>query len=178
MNRRPDQRRVAVLGAAVLAVATLTSIGPATVPAGAVATAPVPVAAAAPVVRVAVPSAAQATSRTVHAAVAPYRVGTRSYARWWARRLMATEHGWTSTRQYRCLVKLWQRESGWSVSAYNAGSGATGIPQAVPGSKMRSAGRDWRTNAVTQVRWGLTYIDQVYGSPCGAWAHSQARGWY
>ena len=86
---------------------------------------------------------------------------------------MAQKYHWTSTAQYQCLVHLWQRESNWLYSAYNRGSGATGIPQAVPGSKMRSSGADWRTNPLTQVRWGL-----AYGSPCGAWNHSQARGWY
>lgn len=83
-----------------------------------------------------------------------------------------------SSRQYRCLVKLWNRESGWRHTAYNRSSGAYGIPQSLPGSKMRSAGRDWRTNPVTQVKWGLGYIRSRYGSPCGALSNSNRRGWY
>jgi hypothetical protein len=90
---------------------------------------------------------------------------------------MLTQFGWSSD-QMSCLAPLWQRESGWEVSAYNAGSGAFGIPQALPGSKMASAGPDWQTSAYTQIKWGLGYIQQVYGSPCGAWSHEEADGWY
>ena len=90
---------------------------------------------------------------------------------------MLSQFGWSSG-QMSCLEPLWQRESGWQVSAYNAGSGAFGIPQALPGSKMASAGSDWQTSAYTQIKWGLGYIQQVYGSPCGAWGHEQADGWY
>ena len=87
-----------------------------------------------------------------------------------------TAHGMGSD-QYNCLVPLWNRESHWRVNAENP-DGAYGIPQALPGSKMASAGADWQTNAATQITWGLGYIDARYGSPCGAWAHSQATGWY
>jgi hypothetical protein len=73
---------------------------------------------------------------------------------------------------------LWNKESGWRVNAYNSGSGAYGIPQALPGSKMASAGADWQTNAATQIKWGLGYIKGRYGTPCGAWGHSQSVGWY
>ncbi len=79
--------------------------------------------------------------------------------------------------QYNCLVALWNRESHWNVYAANP-SGAYGIPQALPGSKMASAGGDWRSSYVTQVGWGLGYVYGRYGSPCGAWAHSQSTGWY
>jgi hypothetical protein len=79
--------------------------------------------------------------------------------------------------QYSCLVSLWNRESHWRVDAANP-NGAYGIPQALPGSKMASAGPDWQTNATTQIKWGLGYIKARYGTPCGAWAHSQASGWY
>ncbi len=85
--------------------------------------------------------------------------------------------GWGDD-QYNCLVSLWNRESHWNVYAYNAGSGAYGIPQALPGSKMASAGADWQTNAATQIAWGLGYIQGRYGTPCGAWAHSESSGWY
>jgi len=86
-------------------------------------------------------------------------------------------HGWGAD-QYNCLVSLWNRESRWNVYAHNTGSGAYGIPQALPGEKMASAGADWQTNPTTQIIWGLGYIEGRYGSPCGAWAHSEDRGWY
>jgi len=79
---------------------------------------------------------------------------------------------------FNCLVALWNRESHWNVYAYNASSGAYGIPQALPGSKMASAGPDWQTSFVTQVNWGLGYVNGRYGSPCAAWAHSESTGWY
>ncbi|WP_243854484.1 transglycosylase SLT domain-containing protein [Canibacter zhoujuaniae] len=81
-------------------------------------------------------------------------------------------------QEFACLVSLWQRESNWNPSAMNASSGAYGIPQALPGEKMASAGADWRTNPDTQIRWGLGYIVARYGSPCGAWGHSESVGWY
>ena len=90
---------------------------------------------------------------------------------------MLASFGWSSS-QFSCLDPLWAHESGWSVTAYNAGSGAYGIPQALPGSRMASAGPDWQTNAATQIRWGLEYIQGTYGSPCAAWDHEQATGWY
>ncbi len=80
--------------------------------------------------------------------------------------------------QANCLLWLWNRESGWRTNAYNSSSGAYGIPQSLPGSKMAVTGADWRTNYVTQVNWGLAYISSRYGTPCGAWAHSEATGWY
>ncbi|MGX5680594.1 aggregation-promoting factor C-terminal-like domain-containing protein [Schumannella luteola] len=85
--------------------------------------------------------------------------------------------GWGS-EQGPCLIWLWNRESGWRTNAYNASSGAYGIPQALPGSKMANYAADWRTNYETQVMWGLIYINGRYGSPCAAWAHSEAVGWY
>jgi hypothetical protein len=89
---------------------------------------------------------------------------------------MVLARGWGED-QYSCLVALWNRESHWNVYAYNP-SGAYGIPQALPGSKMASAGADWQTNPATQITWGLGYITGRYGTPCGAWAASQAKGWY
>jgi len=82
-----------------------------------------------------------------------------------------------STDQYGCLNNIWSRESGWRYNAENA-SGAYGIPQALPGSKMATAGSDWQTNPATQIKWGLGYIKGRYGSPCQAWAAWQAQGWY
>ena len=90
---------------------------------------------------------------------------------------MLTEFGWSSG-QFSCLQPLWAHESGWNPHAQNPSSGAYGIPQALPGSKMASAGGDWQSNPATQIRWGLSYIQGNYGSPCGAWAHEQADGWY
>lgn len=92
-------------------------------------------------------------------------------------KLLAAQRGWGST-QFTCLDLLWTRESNWNYRATNASSGAYGIPQALPGSKMGSVAPDWRTNAVTQIKWGLGYIADRYGTPCGAWAHSQSTGWY
>ena len=89
---------------------------------------------------------------------------------------MLGAYGWSSA-QFSCLNNLWSRESGWSVTAENP-SGAYGIPQALPGSKMASAGADWATSATTQIRWGLGYIRGLYGSPCGAWSHEEDTGWY
>ncbi len=86
-------------------------------------------------------------------------------------------YGWSSS-EMSCLVPLWAGESGWRVNAENSSSGAYGIPQALPGSKMASTGGDWRTNAVTQIQWGLGYIQERYGSPCGAWGFKQGNGWY
>ena len=90
---------------------------------------------------------------------------------------MLAARGWGAD-QFGCLVSLWDRESGWNVYAQNPSSGAYGIPQALPGSKMGSAGSDWQTNAATQIAWGLGYIADRYGSPCGAWSHSESAGWY
>ncbi|WP_353065254.1 G5 domain-containing protein [Arcanobacterium hippocoleae] len=90
---------------------------------------------------------------------------------------MVNARGWDAA-QFSCLDALWQRESGWNAHAMNRSSGAYGIPQSLPGSKMASAGADWQTNPETQIRWGLGYIQGRYGSPCGAWGHSKARGWY
>jgi hypothetical protein len=80
--------------------------------------------------------------------------------------------------QWPPLNSLWTRESGWRTTAKNPSSGAYGIPQALPASKMASAGGDWRTNPATQIKWGLSYIASRYGSPSSAWAHSQRTGWY
>lgn len=90
---------------------------------------------------------------------------------------MVLARGWGDD-EYSCLVALWNRESHWNAYAYNASSGAYGIPQALPGEKMASAGADWATNPATQIIWGLGYIQGRYGTPCGAWGHSEDVGWY
>ena len=91
--------------------------------------------------------------------------------------MAASKYGW-GDGQFSCLESLWTKESGWNYQAYNAGSGATGIPQSLPGSKMATFGADWQTNATTQIAWGLDYISRAYGTPCAAWGHSQATNWY
>jgi hypothetical protein len=80
--------------------------------------------------------------------------------------------------QMPCLKNLWTKESGWRTNAGNASSGAYGIPQALPGSKMAVYGADWRTNPATQIKWGLNYVKTKYKTPCGAWSTFQAKGWY
>ena len=83
-----------------------------------------------------------------------------------------------SAAQYNAFSKIVEHESGWNVTATNSSSGAYGLVQALPGSKMASAGSDWKTNAKTQIKWGLDYMNSRYGSPTGAWAFWQANGWY
>jgi hypothetical protein len=80
--------------------------------------------------------------------------------------------------QYNAFSKIVEHESGWNITATNSSSGAYGLVQALPGSKMASAGSDWKTNPATQIKWGLNYMNSRYGSPTGAWAFWQANGWY
>jgi hypothetical protein len=97
-----------------------------------------------------------------------------------AARVLMADHGWTSDAQYNCLVNLWNGESAWRWTATNQSSGAYGIPQSLPGNKMAKFGNDWRTNPVTQMKWGLWYIEQSYGNPCNAWSFwlSKSPHWY
>ncbi|MER6255975.1 transglycosylase SLT domain-containing protein [Streptomyces sp. NPDC001584] len=80
--------------------------------------------------------------------------------------------------QFQCFSNIINQESTWNYKAVNSSSGAYGLVQALPGSKMASAGADWRTNPATQIKWGLNYMEDRYGSPCGAWSFHQANGWY
>ncbi|WP_046013873.1 hypothetical protein [Microbacterium sp. SA39] len=122
-------------------------------------------------------AAAAAAAAEAEAAAAALASGnTVDGAKATAQQLMSSRYGWGGD-QFSCLDSLWNKESGWNYQAYNP-SGATGIPQALPGSKMASEGSDWQTNAATQIAWGLGYIDAVYGTPCSAWGHSQAMNWY
>lgn len=116
--------------------------------------------------------AAAQPGRTAAAAVPAASGSPRQIAQ-----AMLGSFGWSSS-QFSCLDPLWEHESRWSVTAANPGSGAFGIPQALPGSRMASAGPDWQTSAATQITWGLRYIRDTYGSPCAAWSHAQATGWY
>ena len=90
---------------------------------------------------------------------------------------MMSSFGFDPKTQFGCLNNIYTRESGWRYNAENA-SGAYGIPQALPGSKMASAGADWQTNPATQIKWGLGYIKSIYGTPCGAWAFWEGHGYY
>jgi hypothetical protein len=90
---------------------------------------------------------------------------------------LVIKQGW-GRDQYSCLVALWERESNWRWNAYNKSSGAYGIPQSLPGAKMAEMGSDWQTNPETQIRWGVSYIKNRYGAPCGAMAHSNKFNWY
>lgn len=103
--------------------------------------------------------------------------GTKSSYQAYAKDLCLNTYGWTEN-DFNCLVKLWNRESGWNPNAHNSSSGAHGIPQSLPASKMSSEGADYYTNGKTQIRWGLKYIKNRYGNPSNAWAHSQKKGWY
>ena len=118
-----------------------------------------------------------AAAAAVAAAQAQRVANTPDGARATARAMAAVTYGWGDS-QFSCLNQLWTKESGWSYTAGNPSSGATGIPQALPGSKMASAGADWATNASTQIAWGLDYIKRGYGTPCAAMAHSSAVNWY
>ncbi|EGX56570.1 hypothetical protein SZN_27146 [Streptomyces zinciresistens K42] len=80
--------------------------------------------------------------------------------------------------QYQCFSRIVDRESDWNIDATNSSSGAYGLVQALPGNKMATAGSDWKTNAATQIEWGLDYMKDRYGSPCGAWGFWQSNGWY
>jgi hypothetical protein len=97
-----------------------------------------------------------------------------------AARVLMADHGWTSDAQYNCLVNLWTGESDWRWFAENPSSGAYGIPQSLPARKMSQFGADYRTNPLTQIKWGLWYIEMSYGNPCNAWSTWQARSphWY
>ncbi|MFE9539284.1 peptidoglycan-binding protein [Streptomyces sp. NPDC006691] len=99
---------------------------------------------------------------------------------WLIAQSMFAAHGWTVSAQFTCLKNLWNGESNWKVYATNSSSGAYGIPQALPGSKMAGAGSDWQSNPATQISWGLTYIGDRYTTPCGAWSAWQSRSphWY
>ncbi len=122
-------------------------------------------------------AAAEAQRQAEAAAAALAAANTPEGAKATARQMAASQYGW-GDGQFSCLESLWNKESSWNYQAYNAGSGATGIPQSLPGNKMASAGADWQTNAATQIAWGLGYIAGSYGTPCAAWGHSQATDWY
>jgi hypothetical protein len=128
-------------------------------------------AAAAAAEEAAAAAAAQALADRVATAATPDGARTVAAA------LAAESYGWGDA-QFQCLDSLWTKESGWNYQAENASSGAFGIPQSLPGSKMATVADDWATNGVTQITWGLDYIARGYGTPCAAWSHSQSVNWY
>ena len=108
---------------------------------------------------------------------APARFGTVAYSQWYAKQASMIRYGW-GPRQFKALKTLWFHESGWNHKAVNRSSGAWGIPQSLPASKMRTHGSDYRTNPETQIDWGLDYIKGRYGTPVKAWAFWQRHHWY
>lgn len=126
----------------------------------------------------AVTVAALAARHAGHAAAAPAAQLGTAPANVALGKSLATSAGWGSDPEWTCLDDLWTRESGWRMVWNYSGSGAYGIPQALPAAKMAAAGPDYMTDPATQIRWGLGYIKSVYGTPCGAWSHEQSIGWY
>ena len=108
---------------------------------------------------------------------APAVTGTKAEYQAYAYDLVLNQYLW-SEADYQALVNLWTRESDWDADAHNRNSGAHGIPQSLPASKMSSEGSDYYTNGYTQIRWGLKYIKERYGSPSAAWQHFQNKNWY
>ena len=135
-------------------------------------------AAAAAAAQAAEEASAAAAAAEAQRATAAASSNTVNGARAVAQAMAASKYGWGAD-QFSCLDNLWQKESNWNFAAVNKSSGATGIPQSLPASKMASAGADYLTNATTQISWGLQYInDSRYGTPCAAWSHSQSNNWY
>ena len=108
---------------------------------------------------------------------APVVTGTKADYQAYAYDLVMNKYLWSES-DYQALVNLWERESNWNANAHNKSSGAHGIPQSLPASKMSSEGSDYYTNGYTQIRWGLKYIKERYGSPSAAWQHFQNKNWY
>lgn len=109
--------------------------------------------------------------------VSPAKTGNKAEYQQYAHDLVINTYGW-SEYDFQCLVNLWERESGWNPNSHNSSSGAYGIPQALPASKMASEGSDYYTNGYIQIRWGLKYIKRRYSSPANAWSHFQSKNWY
>lgn len=103
--------------------------------------------------------------------------GTKGTYQTYAKSLCLNTYKW-SENDFNCLILLWNRESGWNPNAHNSSSGAHGIAQALPASKMASEGSDYLTNYQTQIKWGLKYIKNRYGSPSKAWSHFLSKNWY
>lgn len=179
----PPQAGVDVVEAAVAATTTAAPVTTAPRPRPTHAAAPHRVPRRSPIRRAPAaeppPRAAPTTASRAQVEHTQEPAATRSYVRTpavgsgrdYARSLL-------SAYEYDCFSSIVEHESGWSVTAANPSSGAYGLMQALPGSKMASAGSDWRTSATTQIRWGIAYIAAHYGTPCGAWSYWQNHGWY
>lgn len=128
-----------------------------------------------PVPSSAAPKAAQAKPKPV---TIPVHASCTSYSGNRATGCTLMLERWPLSQFADCLEPLWTKESGWNHLSMNGGSGAYGIPQSLPGSKMAAFGSDWKTSPVTQIKWGLSYISGRYGTPCNAWAHFLAHNWY
>ena len=118
-----------------------------------------------------------AEQKAAEKAPATPKGGNRAANKELGRHLAATLYGWTG-EQFTCYDNIIMRESLWDQYADNPNSSAYGIPQALPGKKMASEGADWKTNPETQIRWGLKYVKERFGTPCKAWAFKRANGWY
>ena len=105
------------------------------------------------------------------------KTGTAKGNRDFAKHFISIKYKW-NYKQFRCLDRIWTQESHWNHRSDNPDSSAYGIPQALPGNKMSSVGKDWKSNPVTQIKWGAKYIKVRYGSPCEAWKFKQRTGWY
>src|SRR5215467_1747509 len=185
-NRTSTSRSIIYLSAAVLTAAALAAITVAAATGGPIGS-HTRSAARRPALQAHPASTTRLPVRTISAGSATLlttsvTAGTRRHHLGWKKeiawRMMSHRFGWRPKYQFRSLNRLWERESSWRIHAYNPYSGAYGIPQAVPGSKMSTAGADWQNSARVQIRWGLRYIRAVYGKPRRAWAHEVAYGWY
>ncbi len=118
-----------------------------------------------------------AKERAVLAIRPPHKYASVAYNKYWAREYMRIKYGWGKS-QFKAFDRVVTRESGWDERAMNRSSGAYGIPQSLPASKMRSAGKDWRTNPRTQIKWACSYMKSAYGSPSKAWNFWASHHWY
>jgi hypothetical protein len=116
----------------------------------------------------------QARTQAASRSAQRFAYASPKYNKKYAKEYMSSKYNW-GDKQYSCLVKLWNHESGWRVKADNPNSSAYGIPQALPGSKM---GAGWKDNPHVQIKWGLKYIKGRYETPCGAWKAFKHKGWY
>lgn len=120
---------------------------------------------------------ASRSSRGRNLAVVRIPLGKPRYNKIFAQVYIEQNYGW-GEKQFKCLDTLWTRESGWNHKADNPNSSAYGIPQALPGHKMSSSGKDWKTNPATQIKWGAKYVKHRYNTPCGALKHFHQKNWY
>ena len=157
--KKTGKTLAAIIGATLLAAGTAGAVG-----IGAANAAPEP-------------ASLQATTGKFQLKLPGPDFGSVAHSQAFAERYMANHYGW-GAGEFDALVQLWNNESGWNHQLANPSSGAYGIPQSLPGTKMSSAGGDWQTNPETQIKWGLQYIQSTYGTPSGALGHFNANNWY